>query len=70
MQAYTLKFSDGKSCTHIDPESQPYSEVERTLKNIFGDRLISITCGLDASSVSNHTSINTAGLSGCTGSSG
>lgn len=54
MQAYTLKFSDGKSCTHIDPDGQDFAEVERTLRNIFGDRLISVIAGLDAGCVSDY----------------
>lgn len=70
MKAYTLQFSDGKSCTHIDPEGEPFEEVERTLRNIFSERLISVIQGLDAGSVSGNTSITAAGSSECTDSSG
>lgn len=54
MKAYTLKFSDGRSCTFIDPDEQPVGDIRRSLKNIFYDRLISVTEGLDAESVTDY----------------
>lgn len=62
MTAYTLKFEGGKSCTHLDPDNEPFEAVERGLRNIFGDRLLSITQGLDAQSVTDQNQQQDGGL--------